>query len=848
MDWVNIIVLATAIVGGIAAIVAIVQAVDQWREKRRQRDSAAAGVLQPQPQDAAPPPTLPARRLTNLPVQPTGLIGRETEIAEVAAMLLRPDVRLVTLTGPAGIGKTRLALQLAAGSLEQYADGVFFVGLASVTDPDLVAPTIAQVLDVREQGAGPLVVTLRDQLHDKQMLLVLDNFEQVVAAAPVIAELLAAAAKLKILVTSREVLRIYGEHAFAVPPLELPDLERLPAGGDLVPTLTQYEALCLFIERAQAAKADFTLTNANGPAVAEICYRLDGLPLAIELAAARIRLLSPQAMLQRLTVATGGSSLHLLTGGARDLPARQQTMRSTIAWSYDLLDKAEQDLFQCLGVFASGWTLEAAEAVCKAPGDLDLMDRLESLIGKSLIRQWQADGEVRFVMLQTIREYALERLEEAGGAAAARRAHADFYLGYVEQAEPQLYGSAQMEWLKRLETEQDNLRAALDWAIANGAIANGRGEIALRLAGSLAWFWNLRGRVSEGRGWLEAALAAPGAEPTEARAKALLGLGELVSNQADWATVWDAVEESVRMARDLGNRKLLAHALASLSLFKVRGAHADSAGTQPLADESLALARAVGEPWTLGYVLTVLDIRNLLLGNDNQGSALSEEALRCFEATGDQWGMVLTLRHLGLGAIARADYAAARAASEKSVTASRALGDRLGEAYTLSSLGDIARLQDDYEGAAAYYEESLALYRDLGLKADIPASLHNLGHVALARGDTATAQALQTQSLTLHRELGNKAGMVEAVSGLAAVARVTGEPLRSARLFGAVEALRRTLGVPIWPAEQAEYDRQVTALHRQLDETALAQAWTEGRMMTLEQAVAEALEATPAGN
>ncbi|HSH78927.1 MAG TPA: adenylate/guanylate cyclase domain-containing protein, partial [Herpetosiphonaceae bacterium] len=438
-------------------------------------------------------------RPNNLPVQSTPLIGREQAVAALRDLLLRPGVRLVTLTGPGGTGKTRLGLQVAADLLDHFEHGVYFVNLAPISDPALVASAIAQPVAVREHGGKPLLESLKDYLRDKHLLLLLDNFEQVTAAAPLVADLLAAAPRLSVLVTSREVLHLYGEHDVAVLPLTLPD----PGHPMPLERLTQYEAVRLFIERAQAARSDFAVTNENAPAVAEICYRLDGLPLAIELAAARIRLLPPQAMLQRLT-----SRLRLLIGGARNLPERQQTLRGAIAWSYDLLEQDEQTLFRRLAVFVGGFGLDAVEAVCNVPGDLDVdvLDAVESLVGKSLLREAAAADEPRLGMLETIREYALERLDQGGEADETRRRHAAYFLQVAEEAEPQLAGRQQIAWLNRLELEHDNLRAALRWAIDCGDAAT-----ALRLVGSLSRFWHDRGYAGEGRQWLAQALALPGA-------------------------------------------------------------------------------------------------------------------------------------------------------------------------------------------------------------------------------------------------------------------------------------------------------------------------------------------------
>lgn len=515
MDWEKVVLQATAVVGGIAALVAILNGVYEFREhrqKRREQRRAEAPAIPDPPSESLQvtaakttpsdqPHPAPLRRPTNLPSQPAALVGREEECAELEGLLLRPDVRLVTLTGPAGVGKTRLALEVASSLLEHYPDGVFFVPFAPVATPDRVVPTIARVLDVREQGNQPLMGLLKDHLQAKRLLLVLDNFEQLTAAAHLVAELIAAAPQLSMIVTSREVLHLYGEHVFVVKPLALP-AEVALSSGDLVSVVSHNEAVRLFVTRAQAADSSFALTSENVLSVADIVRRLDGLPLAIELAAARVRLLPPRVMLERLAQATGGSSLQLLTGGPRDLPARQQTLRNTIAWSYDLLDEAEQWLFQRLAVFSGGWTLDAAEAVAGASGASgNVFDGLDSLISKSLI--WQTPHQGRFMMLQTIRDYALEQLVESGQADGVREAHARWVLALVEQAEPELYGPDQAAWLERLDAEQENLRAALDWLLAGR-----NADLALRLAGCLSWYWNLRGRVSEGRTWLEAALAA----------------------------------------------------------------------------------------------------------------------------------------------------------------------------------------------------------------------------------------------------------------------------------------------------------------------------------------------------
>src|SRR5215469_4197256 len=447
---------------------------------------------------------------SRLPTSLTPLVGREQEIAAVCALLWRPEVRLVTLTGTGGVGKTRLALEVAAAMNAAFADGICFVTLAALTDPELVLPTIAQSLGVREQGSRPLLDSLKDHLREQQLLLVLDNFEQVARAAPVVADLLAATPRLHVLVTSRASLHLSGEHEFVVPPLALPDVQNLPP----FERLTEYESTRLFTERARAVQSGFALTEENAAAVAAICQQVDGLPLTIELAAGRTKLFSPQALLPRLK-----SRLKLLVGGARDRPLRQQTLRGTIAWSYSLLEEDEKILFRRLAVFVGGCTLEAAEAVCNAHADLeiDVLDAVTGLVDKSLLGQeTQADGEPRLLMLETIREYALERLEASGEAEAVRRQHATFFLQEVMEAEPKIRSAEEARWRKRLEVEQDNLRAALGFTLESQ-----EAEMGLQLAGALLPFWRVSSQDREGRSWCELVLAQPGASArTAARAKA----------------------------------------------------------------------------------------------------------------------------------------------------------------------------------------------------------------------------------------------------------------------------------------------------------------------------------------
>ncbi len=757
-------------------------------------------VIPDLPSDFPTLKTLDARP-NNLPVQRSPLIGREGELASIQRLLLRNDVGLLTLVGPGGIGKTRLALQVAAELADRFADGVFFVPLVSATDPGQVIAAIAQAVGVKEAHGQPLSETLAGYLSSRQLLLLLDNFEQVVEAAPVVADLLATAPRLKVLVTSREVLHLSGEYEFQVPPLDLPNPRRLPS----LQTLSQYDAVALFIHRAQQVKPDFEVTSHNAPAVAEICYRLDGLPLAIELAAARIRLLPPEALLARLQ-----SRLKLLTGGARDLPTRHQTLRGTIQWSYDLLPPAEQMLFRRLSVFRGGCSLEAIEAVCNADGALmiDVLDGVASLADKSLVRQESAAGdEARILMLDTIREYATELLHQSGEQEAQQlyRQHALYYLMLAGQAEVALRGPEHILWLERLEVEHDNLRAAFEWAFDHA-----EAELALDLVGTLWHFWETRGYASEAIQWVDAALSLPGAEEcTLARAKALMAASASAWFKYDVVSARRYAEESAAILRKEQSDPATIFYLAGALLF-------------------LGIS--------IGYLSTNVE-------DYKKGREITDEALKLAKATGDRWLQATGMLDLGLLENRWGNYPEARKALEEGLTLYRQVQDKWGLAQVLNVLGDIERIAGQYDRAGELYEESLALYRELNARPDIPASLHNLGYVALALGNAERAAGLFIESLRLHLELSNRHGVTECLAGLAGVAGALGQPLQAARLFGASDALREALDAIMWPAERADYERNLSVARAQLDDATWQAAYAEGRAMSMEQAVAYAQEA-----
>jgi len=649
------------------------------------------------PADFPPLKTLDAHR-HNLPVQPTALIGREREVAAVRARLREPTTRLLTLTGPGGTGKTRLALQVAAEALDAWRDGVFFVNLAPISDPALVVPTIAQTLGVSEAGSQPLSVTLHAFLRDKQMLLVLDNCERVLDAAPEVTNVLTACAGVRVLATSQATLGLRGERVYPVPPLAVPDMALLPS----LETLTQYDAVRLFIARAQDVHPAFAVTNETAPAVAEICVRLDGLPLALELAAARVRLLPPHALLARLS-----DRLTLLTGGARDLPARQRTLRATIDWSYNLLNAEEQALFARLSVFVGGRTLEAIEAVCNMDGVLNVLSGVESLLEKSLLGQTEVGGETRVVMLETLHEYACERLEASDDAQEVRQRHAAYYLDLSERAVPALVGPQPMQWLERLEVDHDNIRAALTWMLAQGEIA-----LALRLGGALVSFWRAHAHLSEGRQWLEAAVARSDDVEPALRVRAVQGIG------------WFAIMQD------------------------------DHERARALLAESLVFYRARDDRHATASVLRSLGTLALLQYNDEQACALLDEALEVYRDVGDQRGVAGCLVSMGQLAYHQGDLERAHTLYADSLASFRRMDSKVGIASAVSGLGEVAVDQGDYERAHTLFQESLALFWEVGVKDGVASNLEELALVAGGRKQPRRAVWLWGVAEALREEIG----------------------------------------------------------------------------------------------
>jgi predicted ATPase/class 3 adenylate cyclase len=704
------------------------------------------------PTSFPPLKTLDAR-INNLPAQPTPLVGRERELGEVRDLLRGEGVRLLTLTGPGGIGKTRLGLQVAAELLDEFEDGVFFVALATIADPALVASAIAEPLGVVEAGDQPLEESLKGYLRSKELLLLLDNFEQVLGGAPLVGDLLSACPKFKVLATSRSVLRVYGEQEYPVPPLELPRPGRLPP----IDRLSQYEAVRLFIERAKAARPAFSVTDENAPAVAEICARLDGLPLAIELAAARIKLLPPAAMLERL-----GSRLKLLSGGARDLPERQRTLRGTIEWSFALLEEGERVLFARLAVFSGGRTLEAIEAVCDAKGDLpvEALEGVSSLLDKSLLGQEEGpEGEPRFVMLETIHEYARERLGASGEAEKVRRLHAECFLALAEEAEAELSGADQLAYLERLEAEHDNMRSALTWSLERAP------ETALRMAAALARFWEKRSYFSEGSSWLEAAVR---------------------------------LSESVEAATT----------------------------------DSATRAKLLSEAGTFAFFRTDFDHAIVLHG----------EALELYRQVGDDSGVAFALMCLGAQHMEKGDHERAAPFLEEALALARRIGDKRNTAGTLHNLGEVERQRGNYEQAKALGMESMALWREIKDDWNLSMVVGWVGLLEVWSGDEHDlAEGFLKEALALDRELGNWAYGAYCLESFAGLAGAKGQGARAARLWGAAEALRTSIGAPRPLDARLLYEPSMAAARTQLGEAAWEAAFAEGMAMSVEEAAKYAL-------
>lgn len=781
-----------------------------------------------------PPLRTPERLLRGVPRPATPLLGRQEAVAAVRRLLAmvpgnaeaeQRQTRLVTLTGPGGTGKTRLALHLAQELGSELEDGAVFVPLAAVTDPSLAPVAVASALEVGASGESPRQAVL-DALRDRRLLLILDNTEQVMGIAPFVAELLSHAPRVLILVTSRERLNVRGEQELALPPLALPEATHEGIHSALSQDdIERSPAVQLFVDRTRSVKPDFAVTAENAATIAAICARLDGLPLAIELAAARARLLSPDALLDRFD-----RRLDLLSKGARDLPERQQTMRSTIAWSYDLLSEEEQQVFSNLGVFAGGASLPAAEAVALQSADETFdLDVLESLAEKSLIRI--LDGiEPRLFMFETIRDYARERLAASAEAKAVADRHAAFFLALAEEAEPELAGRRQTMWLRNLAHEQANLRAAIAWLRQQD-----EGEQALRMSGALWRFWWLRGDTAEDRALMEALLRDSCIADPLIRAKALNGAGVLAESQGDWEGAAKLHMESLAISRAQGDLRGVAWSLNNLGVVELNQGNFDQA--QELLEENLAIAEQVDDPASIASALIDLGQIAHYQGDQPRAADLLTRALERFRALGDESHTARALNNLGTVAIEQGQLAEAQAFLSESLELHRLVGDRHGIASTLNNLAEVANERGDCAAAFGLYVESHALALESGNRLHAAIALENLAALVLRNGDARGAAPRYREALRLYQATADQQGIVCSLAGLAKVAHSGGDVVQATSLLSVVHKLE--------PGGESDDPATWASLSEELGAERFHTIWEVAQATPLESVIQRAVAGQP---
>jgi predicted ATPase/DNA-binding SARP family transcriptional activator len=762
----------------------------------------------------------------NLPFQISTFIGRENELDDIANLIA--NNRLVTLVGTGGIGKTRLSLKVGEQLIKDYANGVWLMELASLSDPALVPQTVAKLFQLAEQAGESLTEKLIRVLRPKNMLLILDNCEHLLDACAQIANtLLKNCPNLKILTTSREPLGITGEAQYHVPSLGLPDLQQI------LERLLDYESVQLFDERARLVRENFSLTMENAASVTQICHRLDGIPLALELAAARVDMFSPEQIASRLD-----ERFNLLTGGSRTALPRQQTLRASIDWSWDLLSEAEQVLMQRLSVFTDGWTLEAAEAVCAGNGieRQQVLDLMNDLVAKSLVIVEEQIQQPRYRLLETTRQYAQEKLLDANAGELFRDHHLDFFLTFATATESKLHGPEQVYWLDQLETENNNLRAALSWAIEHNI------ELGLLLANALGWFWYVRGYLSEGIEVLDILLSHSTAR-TRSQARALWVRSILAITKTDAESAYHSAIASLNLSQELGDPRDIAYALSMCGLSAFYSGQ-DVRLAIGWLDQAVDLYNSFGEDreWMLAGAMFFLgDFYSQGAGDYTRAASLYEKSLATFRKLGDTWGMAHTLLSMGNMDLRQGDYARAAQIDEEALALFREIRDKSGVAYTLGDLVSAASLRGDYQEAQAFAEEGLELDRDMGGALQIAWSLRRLGRILIQRNELGRASSLLRESLAILKQQGDSTEITTCVLRIADLALAQGRLERAARLYGACQNLSELHQAELDSHDREELERNLAVLRNMLDEAQFAPTWTQDRALTLDEAVAYAL-------